>query len=487
MTDLAKLTITEATKGLKNKDFSSVELTQACIKNSEKNKNLNIYITETFDKALEMAKKSDEKIAQGKTGKIEGIPLGIKDLFCTKDIRTTSASKMLENFVPPYESTVTKKLKDEGYVMMGKTNMDEFACGSTTKTSYFGATVNPYKKKGDDRDLIPGGSSGGSSAGVASDCFLGATGSDTGGSIRQPSALCNLVGSKPTYGRASRYGMVAYASSFDQAGMLTKTIKDNALLTEIICGFDKKDSTSSTKKVPNFSELLNSDVKGKKIGIVKEFMNIDKVHPEIYEALNKAIKELQKKGAEIKEISLPNAKYSGSLYTILSYTELASNLARYDGVRYTHRSEKELLSLDELYSKSRSEGFCENIKKRILLGYHMSSSENYEKYFLHAQKVRRILAEDFKKVFNEVDVILTPTTPNVAFPINMTEEEKKMDLASNYLNDLFTIPVNLTGLPAISIPAGFSKDGLPMGLQVISNYFDEQAMFDVGLALEEIK
>jgi len=487
MTNLAKLTITDAIKGLKNKEFTSIELTEACIDNSKKNKNLNIFITETFNKAIEMAKKSDEKIAQGKGGKIEGIPLGIKDLFCTKDIRTTSASKMLENFIPPYESTVTKKLQNEGYVMIGKTNMDEFACGSTTTTSYFGAAVNPYKKKGDDRDLIPGGSSGGSSAGVASNCFLGATGTDTGGSIRQPSALCNLVGSKPTYGRASRYGIVAYASSFDQAGMLTKTVKDNALLTEIICGFDKKDSTSSIKKVPNFSELLNSDVKGKKIGIVKEFMNIDKVHLEIYQALDNAIRVLKSKGAEIKEISLPNVKHTASLYTILSYTELASNLARYDGVRYTHRSDKELLSLDELYSKSRTEGFCENIKKRILLGYHMSSSENYDKYFLHAQKVRRIIVEDFKKVFNEVDAILTPTSPNVAFPIKMTEEEKKMDLASNYLNDLFTIPVNLTGLPAMSVPAGFSKDGLPMGLQVITNYFDEQQMFDIGLVLEEIK
>jgi len=370
---------------------------------------------------------------------------------------------------------------------MGKTNMDEFAAGSTTMTSYFEPTINPYKKKGDDRDLIPGGSSGGSSAGLASNCFLGATGTDTGGSIRQPSALCNLVGSKPTYGRASRYGIVAYASSFDQAGILAKTVEDNALLTEIICGFDKKDSTCSTQKVPNFVGLLNSNIKGKKIGIVKEFMNIEKVHPEIYKALEDTIKLLKKKGAEIKEISLPNAKHSASLYTILSYTELASNLARYDGVRYTHRSKEELLSLEELYEKSRAEGFCENIKKRILLGYHMSSAENYEKYFLHAQKVRRIIVEDFQKAFKEVDAILTPTTPNVAFPIEMTKEELKLDLASNYLNDLFTIPVNLAGLPAMSVPAGFSKDGLPMGLQIIANYFDEQQMFDVGLAIEGIK
>jgi aspartyl-tRNA(Asn)/glutamyl-tRNA(Gln) amidotransferase subunit A len=486
MTDLAKLTAKDAVKGLKNKEFSSMELTQACIKNCEKNKRLNIFITETFDAALEQAKKSDEKLAEGKGGKIEGIPFGAKDLFCTKDIRTTAGSKMLENFIPPYESTVTKKLKEEGYVLIGKTNMDEFACGSTTKTSYFGPTINPYKNKNNDRDLVPGGSSGGSAAGLASNCFLGAIGTDTGGSIRQPAALCNLVGSRPTYGRVSRYGIVAYASSFDQAGIFAKTVDDNAFLTEIICGFDKKDSTSSIKEVPNFSESLNSDVKGKKIGIVKEFLNIDKVHPEICEAFEKTIKALKTEGAEIIEISLPNARYGASLYTILSYTELASNLARYDGVRYAHRSQDRLKSLDELYTKSRAEGFCENIKKRILLGYHMSSAENYKKYFFHAQKVRRIVAEDFQKAFKQVNAIVTPTTPNVAFPIKMTEEEEKMDLASNYLNDLFTIPVNLAGLPGISIPVGLSKDGLPMGLQIIANYFDEQEMFDIGLAVERL-
>lgn len=481
---LTKLSLSETLKGLKKKDFSSVELTKAYIKNIEKNRKLNAFITETFETALEDAKKSDEKLAKGTGGKIEGVPLGVKDLFCTKDIRTTAASKILENFIPPYESTVTQKLKNEGYVLIGKTNMDEFACGSTNTTSFFGPTINPYRNKNNDRDLVPGGSSGGSAVAVATDCCVAATGTDTGGSIRQPSSLCNLVGFKPTYGRVSRYGAVAFGSSFDQAGFLTKTVRDNAFLTEIICGYDKKDSTTVKKKVPNFYDSLNPNIKGKKIGLVKEFMNIDKVHPDIYKAFEKAIDTLKKKDCEFVEISLPHVKHTGLLYTIIAYTELASNLARYDGVRYSHRTKEKVDSLEELYMKSRSEGFSQNMKKRIMLGYYTSSSENYEKYFLKAQKIRRKMAEDFIKAFQSVDTILTPTTPNVAFPIKMTEEEKKSDLTSNYLNDLFAIPVNLTGLPAMSVPFGFSTEGLPIGLQLIGNYFDEQSIFDTALALE---
>jgi len=486
MTDLSKLTVLEANKGLKNKDFTSEELTKACIKNIEANRNLNAFVTEALDLALESAKKSDEKIQKGEVGKIEGIPFALKDLFCTKGIRTTSASRILENFIPPYESTVSQKLKDQGSVLVGKTNMDEFACGSTSTTSYFGPVISPFKASDNDEDLVPGGSSGGSAVAVSVGMCLGSTGTDTGGSIRQPAAFTNLVGVKPTYGRVSRYGIIPLASSFDQAGILSKTVRDSALLTEIISGYDKKDSTSMNKQVPNWLENLSSDIKGKKVGIVKEFINVKGVHPEIVEAFSKTVQLLKDKGCEVVEVSLPNVKYSAALYMIIAYNELASNLARYDGVRYTRRTNKELSSLYDLYAKTRSEGFGENIKKRILLGYYSSSSENYEKYLLRSLKIRRLLVNDMQNAFKQVDILLTPTTPNLPFSVEKAVKGELEDaISSNYLNDLFAIPVNLCGLPGISVPAGLSKNGLPMGMHLIANRFDEQTMFDFALAVEE--
>lgn len=484
--NLTKMTLLEAKEALLNKKVSSVELTEECINKIKENKKLNAFVTETLDLAKEKAKESDKKIAEGKAGKLEGIPFAVKDLFCTKGIKTTSSSKMLENFIPPYESTVTSILDKEGYVMVGKTNMDEFACGSTTKTSYFGPTINPYKANNSDRDLVPGGSSGGSAVAVASEMAFGATGSDTGGSIRQPASFCGLVGIKPTYGRISRYGMISYASSLDQAGFFTKDIKDSAYLTELVSGKDDKDSTTVAKEVPNYLKNLNSNIKGKKVGIIKEFLNLgDKLEKDNQKAFENAVELLKKGGAEIIEISIPTITVTDLLYMAISYTELGSNLARFDGVRYGHRTVEEVKSLDDIYYKSRSEGFNDNIKKRILLGYFLSSSENYEKYFIKSQKIRRKLANEFIEAFKKVDVILTPATVGVAFPIKQTEEEIKANKDSNALNDFFVCPANMAGLPAISVPFGFSSTGLPIGMQFIGNYFDEQSIFNFGLFIEE--
>lgn len=487
--ELTKLTLLEAKKGLEEKEFSSVELTEACISNIEKNKKLNAFVTETFDLARERAKLSDKKIAEEKNvGKLEGIPLAIKDLFCTNGVRTTSCSKMLENFIPPYESTVTQKLYDEGYVMLGKTNMDEFAASSTNKTSYFGACVNPYKIKGDDRDLVPGGSSGGSAIAVAANMCFGATGSDTGGSIRQPASLCNLVGLKPTYGRISRYGMVAYASSFDQGGFLAKDVRDCAYLTHIVCGKDEKDSTTVEQNLPDFLKNLNSNIKGKKVGIIKEFDNyLDEIEPDVKEAYLKAIKLLKQGGAEVIEVSIPTITASSLLYTSLSYTELASNLARYDGIRYGRRTKEKCNNYEDIYIKSRTEGFGENIKKRILLGYYLSSSENYEKYFIKSQKIRRKIANEFAEVFKKVDIIFAPSDAGTAFPISPTPEESKIISKRGIVNDYFINAVNMCGLPGISVPFGFSKVGLPIGMQFIGKHFDEQSTLDFSLFIEENK
>lgn len=484
--NLTKMTLLEAKEALLNKKVSSVELTEECIKKIKENKKLNAFVTETLDLAKEKAKKSDKKIAEGKAGKLEGIPFAVKDLFCTKGIKTTSSSKMLENFIPPYESTVTSILDKEGYVMVGKTNMDEFACGSTTKTSYFGPTINPYKANNSDRDLVPGGSSGGSATAVAAEMAYAATGSDTGGSIRQPASFCGLVGIKPTYGRISRYGMISYASSLDQAGFFTKDIKDSAYLTELVSGKDDKDSTTIAKEVPNYLKNINSNIKGKKVGIIKEFLNLgDKLEKDNQKAFENAVELLKKGGVEIIEISIPTITVTDLLYMAISYTELGSNLARFDGVRYGHRTAEEVKSLDDLYYKSRSEGFNDNIKKRILLGYFLSSSENYEKYFIKSQKIRRKLANEFIEAFKKVDVILTPSTVGVAFPIKQTEEEINANKDSNALNDFFVCPANMAGLPAISVPFGFSSTGLPIGMQFIGNYFDEQNIFNFGLFIEE--
>lgn len=481
MTDLTKLTITESLKGLKEKKFSSTELTSAYIKNIEANRHLNAFITETFDVALAAAKKSDEKIAAGKMGELEGIPLGIKDLFCTKNIRTTSGSKMLENFVPTYESTVSQRLLDAGSVTLGKLNMDEFAMGSANINSYFGPVINPYKKKNSNEDLVPGGSSGGSAAAVAANLCAAATGSDTGGSIRQPASFTNIVGVKPTYGRCSRYGMIAFASSMDQAGIFAKNVTDAALLQRIISGFDNKDSTSAKFAVPQFDKLLSANIEGKKIGIAKEYF-VQGMPKEIEDLWNSGKEILKKRGAEIVEISLPHTSYAPAVYYIAASAECSSNLARFDGVRYGFRAEGENLSLEEMYEKTRAQGFGDEVKRRILTGTYVLSSGYYDAYYRKAQKVRRLIKQDFVEAFKKVDAILTPVTPSAAFPI---EGSKETDPIKMYLNDVFTIPVNLAGLPAMSVPAGFDNDGLPLGLQIIANAFDEQTMFDVALALEQ--
>jgi aspartyl-tRNA(Asn)/glutamyl-tRNA(Gln) amidotransferase subunit A len=484
MSELTKLTIRQTLDGLKNKKFSSTEVTSAYIKNIEQNRHLNAFITESFDVAMTSAKKSDENIAAGKIGDLEGIPLGIKDLFCTKNIRTTSASKMLENFVPSYESTVSQKLLDAGSVTLGKLNMDEFAMGSATTNSYFGPVINPYKKKGSDENLVPGGSSGGSSAAVAANLCLGATGSDTGGSIRQPASFTNTVGIKPTYGRCSRYGMIAFASSLDQAGIFAKDVYDAALLQRVISGFDAKDSTSVNIAVPQFEALLNSNVRGKKIGIPKEYF-ADGMSEEIVQLWNRGKEILQKRGAEIIEISLPHTKYAAAVYYVLASAECSSNLARFDGVRYGFRTEGSNLSLEEMYEKTRAQGFGAEVKRRILTGTYVLSAGYFDAYYKKAQRVRNLVLQDFTEAFKRVDVILTPTTPSAAFSIDESKKVGSSDPVKMYLNDVFTIPVNLAGLPAMSVPAGFDKDGLPLGLQLISKHFDEQSLFDVALAIEE--
>ncbi len=484
MSQLTKLTIRQTLDGLKNKKFSSTEVTSAYIKNIEQNRHLNAFITESFEVAMTSAKKSDENIAAGKIGDLEGIPLGIKDLFCTKNIRTTSASKMLENFVPTYESTVSQKLLDAGSVTLGKLNMDEFAMGSATTNSYFGPVINPYKKKGSDENLVPGGSSGGSSAAVAANLCLGATGSDTGGSIRQPASFTNTVGIKPTYGRCSRYGMIAFASSLDQAGIFAKDVFDAALLQRVISGFDAKDSTSVNIAVPQFEALLNSNVRGKKIGIPKEYF-ADGMSEEIVQLWNRGKEILQKRGAEIIEISLPHTKYAAAVYYVLASAECSSNLARFDGVRYGFRAEGNNLSLEEMYEKTRAQGFGAEVKRRILTGTYVLSAGYFDAYYKKAQRVRNLVLQDFTEAFKRVDVILTPTTPSAAFSIDESKKVGSSDPVKMYLNDVFTIPVNLAGLPAMSVPAGFDKDGLPLGLQLISKHFDEQSLFDVALAIEE--
>jgi len=484
MSELTKLTIKQAIEGLRAKKFSAVELTSSYIKNIEQNRHLNAFITESFDLALAQAKKSDEKIAAGNAGDLEGIPLGIKDLFCTKNLRTTSGSKMLADFVPTYESTVTQKLLDAGSVTLGKLNMDEFAMGSANTNSFFGPVVNPYKKNGSNEELIPGGSSGGSAAAVAANLCAGATGSDTGGSIRQPASFTNTVGIKPTYGRCSRFGMIAFASSLDQAGIFAKNVFDAALLQRVISGFDAKDSTSINLAVPDFEKLLNSDIKGKKIGIPKEYF-VAGMPEEIVNLWNQGKEILKKRGAEIVEISLPHTNYAAAVYYIVASAECSSNLSRFDGVRYGFRASGENLSIEQMYEKTRAQGFGSEVKRRILTGTYVLSAGYFDAYYKKAQKVRNLVRQDFIEAFKKVDAILAPTTPSAAFSINESKTIGESDPVKMYLNDVFTIPVNLAGLPAISVPAGFNKDGLPLGLQIITKHFDEQTAFDVALALEE--
>ena len=482
MKEITKLGLIETINSLRNKEFSSVELTNSYIKNIEANRKLNAFVTDSFDLAIKSAKKSDEKIAAGQARILEGIPLAIKDLFCTKNVRTTSCSRILENFIPPYESTVTEKLWDAGALMLGKANMDEFAMGSANITSLFGPVINPYKRKNDDTDLVPGGSSGGSAVAVAANLCVAATGSDTGGSVRQPASFTNIVGVKPTYGRCSRYGMIAFASSLDQAAIFTKNVRDSALFLKTISGYDSKDSTSMNKPVPDFDKLINSNIKGKKIGIPKEY-RVDGMNEDVIKLWEKGIAILKDKGAEIIDISLPHTKYAPAVYYIVASAECSSNLARYDGVRYGYRTKEQNLSLEEMYEKTRAEAFGEEVKRRIMTGTYVLSAGYYDAYYKKAGQVRRLILQDFQDAFKKVDVILTPTTPTSAFPVDKSQSNQ--DPVAMYLNDIFTIPASLAGMPAASVPSGFDSSGLPLGLQIISNHFDEQAMFDVALALEQ--
>ena len=471
MSNITDLKLVELVDKIKKKELSSAEVTIAFINRSQKSNKLNAYISENYENAIKKAKIFDQKPDFKK--KLPGIPIAVKDLFCTKNIRTTAGSKILENFVPTYESTVTQNILDEGGIVIGKLNCDEFAMGSSNETSYFGNVQNPVSE-----NLVPGGSSGGSSSALAAKLTPATIGTDTGGSIRQPASFTGTVGLKPTYGSCSRYGIVAFASSLDQAGPMTHDVKDCSLMFEIMSTYDTKDSTSVDFKRENYLTNLNENIKGKKIGIPKEY-RVDGMPKEIDELWEKGIKIIKENGGQIIEISLPNTNYALPTYYIVAPAEASSNLARYDGVKYGFRSKGE--NLIDMYEKTRSEGFGDEVKRRIMIGTYVLSSGYYDAYYLKAQKVRRLIKNDFDEAYKKVDAILTPSTPSSAFKIG----EKLNDPVSMYLNDIFTVPINLAGLPAISIPAGHDKKGYPLGLQVIGKAFDEQSILNIAFALEK--
>ena len=475
MSDLTDLSLSEARDGLLGKEFTSVELTQACIDAMDRAGALNAFVTPTADMALEMAGASDERIAGGKAGPLEGLPLGIKDLFCTRGVLTTASSHILDGFVPTYESTVTANLWRDGAVMLGKLNCDEFAMGSSNETSYYGPVINPWRR-GDGADLVPGGSSGGSAAAVAGRLCLAATATDTGGSIRQPGALTGTVGMKPTYGRCSRWGIVAFASSLDQAGPITRTVRDAAIMLRSMAGHDDRDTTSIDMPVPDYEAALTGDIKGMRIGIPKEY-RLDGMPQEIEDLWQQGIAWLREAGAEVVDISLPNTQYALPAYYIVAPAEASSNLARYDGVRYGLRVPAD--DVTEMYERTRAEGFGTEVKRRVLIGTYVLSAGYYDAYYIKAQKVRTLIKKDFEDAFRDVDLILTPTTPNAAFaPGEIT------DPVTMYLNDIFTVTVNMAGLPGISVPAGLSGEGLPLGLQLIGKAFDEETLFRGAGVLE---
>ncbi|MDC1035500.1 Asp-tRNA(Asn)/Glu-tRNA(Gln) amidotransferase subunit GatA [Alphaproteobacteria bacterium] len=474
MSDLLNLDLSSAQKSLKNREISSVELTKAYLDAIEKTSSLGAYIDLQKDYALEMAKNSDKKINQGVAGPLEGIPIGVKDMFCTKNIKTTASSKILENFYPTYESTVTQNLWNDGAVMLGKLSCDEFAMGSSNETAAKGNVINPWSKT---IPMSPGGSSGGSAAAVASRSALAATGTDTGGSIRQPAAFCGITGLKPTYGRCSRWGIVAFSSSLDQAGPLTRTVSDAAIMLNSMAGYDNKDSTSANLEMPDLTSYLDKSIKGKKIGIPKEYTQ-DGISEDIVSFYETSIQFLKDSGAEIIPVSLPHTKYALPVYYIIAPAEASSNLARYDGVRYGTRKEAE--SLDDMYELTRGEGFGDEVQRRIMIGTYVLSSGYYDAYYLKAQKVRRLIKEDFDNTFENVDFLLTPSTPSTAFELG-----QKQDPLTMYLNDIFTVPASLAGLPGISIPVGLDKAGLPVGIQLIANSFDEPNLISVAHTLEK--
>jgi aspartyl-tRNA(Asn)/glutamyl-tRNA(Gln) amidotransferase subunit A len=477
MSALTDLTLVEARAGLAAKQFSAVELVAEHIRAVEATRSLNMFITETLEQAASAAVEADKKLAAGTGGPMEGLPIGIKDLFCTKGVQTTAASKILEGFIPPYESTVTGNLLRDGAISLGKLNLDEFAMGSSNITSAYGPVVSPWTRSGDNRPLVPGGSSGGSAAAVSARVVLAATGTDTGGSIRQPAAFCGIVGLKPTYGRCSRWGIVAFASSLDQAGTMTRTVGDAALMLNSMAGYDPGDSTSANLPLPDFKAALSGDVRGLKIGVPSEY-RMDGTNPEILALWDQGIAWLREAGAEILPVSLPHTKYALATYYIVAPAEASSNLARYDGVRFGLRAPG--ASLDEMYENTRAAGFGAEVKRRILIGAYVLSAGYYDAYYLQAQRVRALIARDFKQVFEKVDLLLTPTAPTPAFAAG----EKMDDPIAMYLNDVFTVPASLAGLPGISVPAGMSSDGLPLGLQLIGKPFDEETVVRGARALE---
>ncbi|MEL7481793.1 MAG: Asp-tRNA(Asn)/Glu-tRNA(Gln) amidotransferase subunit GatA, partial [Pseudomonadota bacterium] len=477
--DLTKLTLADALAKLDSKEISARDLTQAFVDAIEaSNGDLNAYVLQTPEKALEMADASDARRAAGEAGELEGAPLGIKDLYCTKGVRTTACSQILGEFTPTYESTVTQNLWDAGAVMLGKLNMDEFAMGSSNETSCFSPVANPWRRNdGGNATLTPGGSSGGSASAVASDLCLAATASDTGGSIRQPAAFTGTVGIKPTYGRASRYGMVAFASSLDQAGPIAKTVEDAAILLEVMCSHDEKDSTSLPVDTPNWRADVGRPIQGMKIGIPKEY-RLDGMPDEIEALWQQGIDWLKDQGAEIVDVSLPHTKYALPAYYIVAPAEASSNLARYDGMRYGARVPGD--DLLTTYEGTRGTGFGEEVQRRLMIGTYVLSSGYYDAYYLRAQKVRTKILQDFEDVFQSVDALLTPATPSAAFAYG----ERSDDPVAMYLNDVFTVTANLAGLPGISVPAALDGQGLPLGLQVIGKALDEAACFRVGAAIE---
>ncbi len=482
MSDLTKLSLAAIRDGLKNKEFSASEITNAYLSAIEEaNPKLNAYISVEADIALNMAKKSDERLAKGEGGALEGVPVGVKDLFATKGVHTQAASHILDGFKPEYESFVTNNLWQDGAVMLGKLNMDEFAMGSSNETSYYGAVINPHRAKDSDKDLVPGGSSGGSAAAVAAWLCAGATATDTGGSIRQPAAFTGTVGIKPTYGRCSRWGIVAFASSLDQAGPITRTVKDSAIMLNSMAGFDRNDSTSVDIAVPDFAAAVERGVRGLTIGVPKEYI-MQGMPKEIEQLWQEGLNWLKSEGANIKNISLPHTKYALPAYYIVAPAEASSNLARYDGVKYGLRVNGD--TIDEMYENTRAKGFGKEVQRRVLIGTYVLSAGYYDAYYVRAQKVRTLIKRDFENVFNDgIDAILTPATPSSAFGIG--DEDMKADPVKMYLNDIFTVTVNMAGLPAISVPAGKDSANLPLGLQLIGKPFDEETLFAAGAIIEK--
>ena len=478
MNNLNDITLAEARDGLSRGDYTSVELTEAHIRAIEAARDLNSFITETPNVALERAKASDVRRAGGDPlGGLDGIPIAAKDLFCTEGVKTTAGSHILDGFIPPYESTVTQNLRNAGAVMLGKTNMDEFAMGSANITSYFGAVKNPWSIE-DGKDRVPGGSSGGSAAAISAHLAIAATGSDTGGSIRQPASFTGIVGMKPTYGRCSRWGMVAFASSLDQAGPMTRTVQDAAIMLKSMAGYDPKDSTSVNQTIPDFESAMNGNIKGLRVGIPTEY-RLDGLSSEVDNLWKRGVDLLKEAGAEPVEISLPHTKYALPTYYIVAPAEASSNLARYDGVRYGLRVPGD--SLDEMYENTRGAGFGKEVRRRIMIGTYVLSAGYYDAYYVKAMKLRTLILQEFQQAFESVDVMLTPTAPSAAFAIG----ERMDDPIQMYLNDVFTVPASLAGLPAISVPSGLSGDGLPLGLHLITKPFDEETLFRVAGVLEE--